>query len=126
MIFSPAWLWLCSFILIPIFIHLWNRKLGKSQLLGTFRFLPEDSFNAPRHIQIHEIPLLLLRILMVALISLLLANISWLSDVEPVETITIIETSGDPSLSKKDEQNPFTIEITSTVVDEKKWWNILA
>src|SRR5690554_2756424 len=100
MIVSPAWLWLCSLIIIPIFIHLWNRKLGKSQLLGTFRFLPDHSFNAPRHVQLHEISLLLLRMLMVILIGLLLANIFWLNDVEHIEKITIIETSGEPSLSK--------------------------
>jgi|AntRauTorckE6833_2_1112554.scaffolds.fasta_scaffold00354_16 hypothetical protein len=127
MIFStPVWLWLGSAVLIPVLIHLWNKRSGKPRLLGTFRFLPEESFASAKRIELHEIPLMLIRIVLVALVILLLANLSWKSETEIRELVTISELNSEKIDQTKNENGNPVLEFSSAEIDAMGWWNLLA
>ncbi|MEX0609715.1 MAG: BatA domain-containing protein [Balneolaceae bacterium] len=125
MFVNPLWFWLSAALIIPIFIHLWNKKSGKPRLLGTFRFLPDEAFSAARKIELHEIPLLLIRGLMVLVVTALLVGLFWESDKQFVEEIWVqeVEESGTKTAAVSDSK---VIEIPSHEIREKGWWNFLA
>ncbi|MEX0719596.1 MAG: BatA domain-containing protein [Balneolaceae bacterium] len=124
MISTPLWLWLSAAVFIPVIIHFWNKKSGKPRLLGTFRFLPDDTFSAARKIKLHELPLLLIRVLMVLVITALLAGIFWETEKDSMDELWVyeVEKTGNP----KAEEKGNSIEIPSLEINEKGWWNILA
>lgn len=120
---APVWFWLLAAIATPVAVHLWNRKSGKPQLLGTFRFLPERSFAKAGRIELHEVPLLTLRVLIVLLIVLLLAGLFIPRESEKMETIKIIETSGEYSEVLTD-TGILELNIPGRRIDEIGWWRI--
>lgn len=118
------WLWLLAAVVVPIAVHLWNRKSGKPQLLGTFRFLPEQAFAKARRIELHEIPLLIVRILLICFIVLLLTNLLVLKEQPQMESVVITETdSSDPQEQSQD--GILQIEIPANEVGHTGWWNII-
>src|SRR5690554_7181179 len=126
MIFGSAvWLWLGLGMLIPIFIHLWNKKEKKPRLLGTFRFLPEESRAAASRIELHEIPLLLIRIGIVILVMLLLAELFWQKESEPAQRISIQEVKDGEQTLTNGESGITTLQIPTENINLHGWWNIL-
>ena len=121
---TPLWLWLLSALSIPVAIHLWNRKSGKPHLLGTFRFLPDDSFAKASRMELHEIPLLILRMLLIFVLALLLAELFWVKEKESVETVYISESenSGTAELERDNSPEIFT---TPETTDQAGWWNLV-
>src|SRR5690554_1303617 len=126
MIFGSAmWLWLGLGVLIPIFIHLWNKKEKKPRLLGTFRFLPEESRAAASRIELHEIPLLLIRMGIVVLVMFLMAELFWQKESEPTQRISIQEVKDGEQIWKKDESGIVELKISAEKINLHGWWNIL-
>lgn len=123
---SPIWLWLGSALLIPVFIHLWNKRSGRPRLLGTFRFLPEESFASAKRIELHEIPLMLIRMALVALVILLLADLFWRSEPEIKESITIKEVNSEETGQTEDENGNPVMEFSSEEIEDVGWWNVVA
>lgn len=122
---APIWLWLGLLVLIPIFIHLWNKKSGKPRLLGTFRFLPEESFAAAKRIELHEVPLMLIRLFLVVLATVLLVELFFEDAVNKIESVTISEVSNRENVSIRMENGTRALSVSSKEVEQKGWWNII-
>lgn len=120
---APVWFWLISAIAIPVAVHLWNRRSGKPRMLGTFRFLPERSFAKAGRIELHEVPLLMLRIIIILLIVLILAGLFFPKESEKTHTVKITETTGESSKILAD-SGILELNIPGKRIDEIGWWRI--
>ena len=77
---SPISFLALTALAIPIAIHLLNRKAGKTIKVGSIRFLQASDSYRFRSLKLSEIPLLLIRIALLIMLVLLLAEPIWLSD----------------------------------------------
>ncbi len=75
----PIWLFGISGIIIPLLIHLWNVKKGKTLRIGSISLLGESSRQKARSLRLLDLLLLLLRCLLIIIASLLLAEPVWIS-----------------------------------------------
>lgn len=121
---STVWLWLLAAVAIPIIIHLWQRKSGKPQLLGTFRFLPDQSFAKSKKIELHEVPLLIVRMLLVCLIVLLLTDLLILNEKPEVDSVIITETNR-LGWQQRFLDGNLEIDVPSSQVESIGWWNMV-
>jgi len=64
-------------IVLPVIIHLWNVRTGKTVKVGSIALLRASARQRARSWRIHNWPLLLLRCLLLVLISILLAHPLW-------------------------------------------------
>lgn len=76
---NPIWLFGIGGILIPLIIHLWNIKTGKTVKVGSIALMDESSRQNSRSLKLMELLLLFLRCLLIILISVLLAEPVWKS-----------------------------------------------
>ncbi|MES2374470.1 MAG: BatA domain-containing protein [Bacteroidota bacterium] len=76
---QPIWLFAASGIIIPIAIHLWNIKPGKTLKVGSIALLTHTSQEHARSLRFTELFLLLLRCLLIILLALLLAQPYWVN-----------------------------------------------
>ncbi|UZR94028.1 BatA domain-containing protein [Chondrinema litorale] len=91
---QPAYLLLLGSLLVPLAIHLWNRKKEKALQLGSVRFLmqlPRESVNS---IQLNQKRLLALRCLILALIVFALANLVFSSSSEKENQVIVLIDKG--------------------------------
>lgn len=72
-------------ILVPIVIHLWNIKKGKTLKIGSIALLGLASNQRSSHLKITDWPLLLLRCLLLILIALVLGQPLYKSIVKPLQ-----------------------------------------
>jgi hypothetical protein len=70
---SSIWLFAAAAIGIPILIHLWNIKPGKTLKVGSIKLIEVSSRKSSRSFKLLDILLLLLRCLLLVLIALVLA-----------------------------------------------------
>jgi hypothetical protein len=75
---QPIWLWAMTAIAVPLFIHLWNIRQGKTLKVGSIAFLTESTRAHSRSLRISELLLLLLRCLLLIILALLLSNPVWI------------------------------------------------
>lgn len=71
---NPTYLWALLGLLVPIAIHLWSKKEGKTIKIGSIELLRESESEQTSSIQPNELLLLLLRIFIIALVVFLLAE----------------------------------------------------
>lgn len=64
-------------ILVPLAIHLWNRRPPRLLATGSIRWFKGSTSQSARSLQLKNWPLLLLRCLMLLVFSLLLAGLFW-------------------------------------------------
>lgn len=121
---NTLWLWLLAASLVPIAIHLWQRRSGKPQLLGTFRFLPDKSFAKAQKIELHEVPLLLVRILLVCSIVLLLTDLFFLKETPEIESVIFTETN-QPEWQEQFLDGNLEIQVPSSQIESIGWWNLV-
>lgn len=76
---QPIYLFLLSGLLLPLAIHLWNKKQGKLIEMGTLRFLKELPKEQINSIQLTQKRLLLLRCIILILPILFLAGLTFQS-----------------------------------------------
>ena len=76
-VLQPIWLFAMVAVVIPLIIHLWNDKRGKTLLIGSVAFLDQQSRRQSRSPRISEWLLLLLRCLLLLVLALLLAGPMW-------------------------------------------------
>lgn len=76
---NPIWLFGIGGILIPLMIHLWNVKTGKTLKVGSITLMGESSRQNSRSLKLTDLLLLLLRCLLIILLSMLLAEPVWQS-----------------------------------------------
>ncbi|MET0462197.1 MAG: BatA domain-containing protein [Chitinophagaceae bacterium] len=76
-LFNPIALLAAAAVIIPVLIHLWNKRKGKTLKVGSISLLKENNKTSSRNIKITDWPLLLLRCLLLLLIATLLAKPFW-------------------------------------------------
>ncbi len=69
-------------VIIPIIIHFWNRKQGKTLKVGSISLLTQSYKQQAKSLQLQERLLLLLRCLLILIIALLLSHPVWKEDVD--------------------------------------------
>ena len=74
---NPLWLWAIAGILVPVMIHLWHVKTGKTLKIGSIALLGKSARQSSRSFRITNWPLLLLRCLLLLLLAFLLSGPIW-------------------------------------------------
>jgi hypothetical protein len=73
---NSIWLFALAALSIPVAIHLWNIKRGKTLKVGSISLITAASQNS-RSLKLHDLLLLLLRCLLLALVAFVLAMPLW-------------------------------------------------
>lgn len=76
---APFALFALVALTIPLVIHLLHRHPGKRIKVGSIKFLQESQRHRFKSLRLHEVPLLLLRAALVAIVAMLLAQPFWVS-----------------------------------------------
>lgn len=74
---NPIWLFAGAAIIIPVVIHLWNIRPGKVLKVGSISLIDASSRKSSRSFKLLDIPLFILRCLLLVLLALLLALPVW-------------------------------------------------
>ncbi|MBB5396630.1 BatA domain-containing protein [Mucilaginibacter sp. AK015] len=74
---SPIWFFALAALSIPVIIHLWNVRPGKTLKVGSISLITEASKSTRRSFRLLDILLLVLRCLLLGLLALLLASPFW-------------------------------------------------
>lgn len=74
---NPLWLIGAAAIAIPVLIHLWNIRPGKVLKVGSIGLIDAASRKSSRSLKLLDVPLFLLRCLMLILLALVLALPVW-------------------------------------------------
>jgi hypothetical protein len=74
---SPIWFFAVAAISIPLIIHLWNIKPGKTLKVGSISLITEASKSTKRSLKLLDILLLILRCLLLIIIATLLTGPIW-------------------------------------------------
>ena len=80
---QPLWMLAASGIIIPVLIHLWNVREGKTLKIGSVSLLVQSSRQAARSFRFRDILLLILRCLLILLLAALLAGPVWMQARKP-------------------------------------------
>jgi len=76
---QPIWLLASTGMIVPIVIHLWHVKRGKTLKVGSLAFLQQTSKQQSTSLKITDWLLLLLRCLLIMLLAIILAKPQWQS-----------------------------------------------
>lgn len=71
---NPLYLWALLGLAVPLVIHLWSRKEGRTIKIGSIQFLKESDPKQASSVKLNEIWLLLLRLLALAVLVLIIAG----------------------------------------------------
>ena len=71
---NPTYLWALLGLAVPIAIHLWSKKEGKTIKIGSIQLLSEADSKQNSSIKLNELWLLLIRLILVALVILIMAE----------------------------------------------------
>ncbi|MFD0793268.1 BatA domain-containing protein [Mucilaginibacter litoreus] len=74
---SPIWFFALAALAIPVLIHLWNIRPGKTLKVGSIALITEASKSSRRSFKLLDVVLLLLRCLLLALLAIYLAQPEW-------------------------------------------------
>lgn len=74
---NPTWFFALAALSIPVIIHLWNVRPGKTLKVGSISLITEASKSTSRSFKLLDILLLILRCLLLALLAMLLAAPVW-------------------------------------------------
>ena len=96
---NPSYLWALLGLLIPIAIHLWSKKEGKTIKVGSIKLLSEEDSKQSSSINLNELLLLFIRLLIVALVALIMAEPQFKRETQNTPLTYIIE----PSLVNNDQ-----------------------
>jgi hypothetical protein len=89
---QPSWLWGILAVSVPVAIHFWNQRKGKTLQWAASRWLSDKTTLNHRGIRLHEIPLMLIRCLLLILLALVLGEpvLDWLSNSGGTQTVHIV------------------------------------
>ncbi len=71
---NPSYLWALLGLTIPIAIHLWSKKEGKTIKIGSIKLLSEADSRQSSSFKLNELLLLLIRLLIISLLVFILAE----------------------------------------------------
>ena len=108
---SPTFLWALIGLIIPIAIHLWSKKEGRTIKVGSVQLLRPSESTKSSAIHLNEWWLLLLRILLIILIVGILAEPRLQQPEKPISLAYVIE----PSLLLEDRLNTVLDSVNDDV-----------
>lgn len=76
-------MWAAAGILIPVVIHLWNRKKGKVLKVGSIALLMENPKQPARSFRLEDLLLLVLRCMLIILAAMVLSKPVWMKELHP-------------------------------------------
>jgi hypothetical protein len=79
---NPIWFFGAAALVIPVLIHLWNIRSGKVLRVGSISLIQAASRKSSRSFKLLDIPLFILRCLLLLLLALLLALPVWQKKVQ--------------------------------------------
>ncbi len=91
---QPIWLWAAAGIIVPVIIHLWNVKEGKTLKVGSIAFLTESAKSQAKSLKLFELLLLLLRCLLLIVLVMLIAKPTWEKQIKTAEKGWILIEKG--------------------------------
>ena len=74
---QPTALWAAAAILVPVLIHLWNTREGRTLKVGSISLLQESARQQAKSVKLTDLFLLLLRCLLIIVLAFLLAKPVW-------------------------------------------------
>jgi len=89
----PTFLWALLGLTVPIAIHLWSKKEGRTIKIGSIQLLRESDPKQTSNLKLNEIWLLLLRLLLITTLVFILAEPQWKTEGENVTLTYIVEPS---------------------------------
>lgn len=98
---NPSYLWALLGLVVPVAIHLWSNKEGRTIKVGSVKFLENSDVKQTNSIKLNELLLLLLRLLMITVLVFILAEPHIKRDSENIPITYLIE----PSLLKNESLN---------------------
>ncbi|RBP44591.1 putative membrane protein (TIGR02226 family) [Roseimicrobium gellanilyticum] len=120
----PGFLWAMAALAVPLWIHLSRRRRYTEVPVGTLRFLNEVLKERRKRSRFEEIPLLLLRLLAVALLALAFCrpflNSSEKAVESPAETVVLLDASGSVTEDMKDAGMKLLQQSTQQVAEGSK------
>lgn len=90
---NPTYLWVLLGLLVPLAIHLWSKKEGKTIKVGSTKLLSESDSKQSRSIQLNELFLLLLRMLLIGVLVFLMAGFGIKKKAATIPITYIVEPS---------------------------------
>lgn len=90
---NPAYLWALLGLAVPVAIHLWSRKEGRTIKVGSIRLLSASDPKQSSSLYLNELWLLFLRLLAVTVLVLILAEPYLKEKPDPVPVTYLIEAS---------------------------------
>ncbi len=96
---NPTYLWALLGLLVPIAIHLWSKKEGKTIKVGSTKLFSETDSKKSSSIQLNEWVLLFLRLLLIGLLVIIIAG---------------------PSVKKKEDKIPITYIIEPSLLQDTR------
>jgi hypothetical protein len=90
---QPYMLWGILAVALPVIIHFWYQKKGKTIAWAASKWLTEKTTLQHRGVRLDEIPLLLVRCLLIILLALVLSRPvwNWLSGVHGEEVVHLVQ-----------------------------------
>ncbi|MDX1628453.1 MAG: BatA domain-containing protein, partial [Fulvivirga sp.] len=90
---NPGYLFALAGLIVPLAIHLWSRKEGQVVKIGSLQFLPGGDTKKASSIQLNEITLLMLRLLLIALLVLAMAEPLYMREIDANSRAVFIDPS---------------------------------
>ncbi|QDK79172.1 hypothetical protein EXU85_11370 [Spirosoma sp. KCTC 42546] len=90
---EPFFLWGALAVVIPVIIHFWHQKHGKPLPWAATQWLVEKQQQQSRGLQLDNIPLLIIRCLLLILLAILLAQplLNWFTRPSEVQKIHLVQ-----------------------------------
>ncbi|MHA7057504.1 BatA domain-containing protein [Aquimarina sp. M1] len=90
---NPTYLWAFLGLLIPLAIHFWSKKEGKTIKVGSTKLLSESDSKQSRSIQLNEFFLLILRMALISLLVLIISEGHIKKKATTIPIIYVVEPS---------------------------------
>jgi hypothetical protein len=90
---NPTYLWAFLGLAVPIAIHLWSKREGKTIKIGSVQLLKKADTKQSSSIKLNELWLLLLRLALVSVLVLILSNLHIRKKIENDTLTYIVEPS---------------------------------
>ena len=107
---NPTYLWALLGLAVPIAIHLWSKKEGKTIKIGSIQLLSEADSKQNSSIKLNELLLLLIRMSLLTLVVVIMAEPQIKRDLENIKLTYLVE----PSLVK----NKTIVTLLDTITTE--------
>ena len=113
---QPTYLWALLSLAVPLVIHLLNKGDVRTVKVGSVKYLREFDTKQSRKIRLNELLLLFLRILILGLLVIYLAEPRWEKDTEKTRIAYLI----DPLLAKEESFLSFMNGLT---IENPRWFS---